>query len=71
MVLKPPQIIPTSAACLGKGFSGSGKELVNFISSSKRVLVLWTETQDALKCTLSPLLQAPKLLAPSQTMPKG
>lgn len=67
MVLKPPEIIPTSAACLGthKGFSGSGKEPLSFISSSKRVRVLWTETQDAPKCTLYPLLQAPKLLAPS------
>ena len=43
MVLKPPEIIPTSAACLGihKGFSGCGKEPVRFISSSKRVGKLW------------------------------
>ena len=66
MVLKPPEIIPTSAACLGihKGFSGCGKEPVRFISSSKRVHVLWTETQDAPKCTLSPPCSKPQSCLP-------
>ena len=68
MVLKPPEIIPTSAACLGihKGFSGCGKEPVRFHQLFKKGPRSLDRNSRCPEMHLVPaLLQAPELLAPS------